>query len=127
MKTNIMVCVTRQKTCDRLIEYGNELLSAGKGELFIIHVARYNFKFLGNNNDSDALEYLYEKAFDYGANLIVVRSNDIVDTIMDFINKNKITHLVLGISYEAYDENNIIEILINKLDGKVQVITVPAK
>jgi hypothetical protein len=45
---NVMVCVTQQKTCDRLIQYGHEFLGDHKGELFIIHVAHQHIKFLGN-------------------------------------------------------------------------------
>lgn len=37
--SNVMVCVTQQKTCDRLIRYGSNLVKGAKGELFIIHVA----------------------------------------------------------------------------------------
>ncbi|NLM08135.1 MAG: universal stress protein UspA, partial [Clostridiales Family XIII bacterium] len=43
---NIMVCVTQQKTCERLIQYGHDLLDDADDELFIIHVAHYQFKFL---------------------------------------------------------------------------------
>ena len=93
---NVMVCVTQQKTCDRLIRYGNDILGDNKGELFIIHVAHYKFNFLGNTKEGEALEYLYEKALEYGANLTVVRSNDVLETLADLVKKNKITHIVVG-------------------------------
>ena len=71
---NVMVCVTQQKTCDRLIRYGHEVLDGQEGELFIIHVAPKDFKILGSSEEGEALDYLYGKAIEYGANLTVVRT-----------------------------------------------------
>ena len=65
---NVMVCVTQQKTCDRLIRYGHEVLDGQEGELFIIHVAPKDFKILGSSEEGEALDYLYGKAIEYGAN-----------------------------------------------------------
>jgi len=123
---NVMVCVTQQKTCDRLIQYGHELLSDAKGELFIIHVAHYQFKFLGNSKEGEALEYLYEKAMAYGAQLTVVRSNDVQDTLVDLVKKYKITHIILGQSGEVEESGNVVEQLSNRVKKQAQVIVVPA-
>lgn len=121
-----MVCVTQQKTCDRLIKQGHEFLGKETGELFIIHVAHYQFKFLNNSKEGDALEYLYEKALEYGANLTVVRSNDILQTLIDLVEKNKITHIILGQSGEMQPCSNLICKLESKIQGKAQVIIVPS-
>ena len=126
MVKNIMVCVTQQKTCDRLIKYGYDLLKDSKGELFIIHVAHYEFKFLGKSEEGAALDYLYERALEYGANLTVVRSNHVLDTLVDLADKNKISHLVLGQSGQAHDANNLIDLLEDRLNKKTEIIVVPA-
>lgn len=123
---NVMVCVTQQKTCDRLIQYGHELLKDTRGELFIIHVAHYQFKFLGNSKEGEALEYLYEKAMEYGAQLTVVRSNDVLDTLTDLVKKYKITNIVLGESGESTESNNLIEHLTDRIKKQAQVVVVPA-
>ncbi len=125
-KINVMVCVTQQRTCDRLINYGNSLLGSTKGELFIIHVAHYNFKFLGAPGDSDALEYLFEKAMGIGANLTVVRSNDVLQTLADLIAKNKITHVILGASNELWQEKSIVAQLRERVNDKVLIEAVPS-
>ncbi len=125
-KTNVMVCVTQQKTCDRLIKYGFDVLGDRQGELFIIHVAQHNFKFLGNEKDSDALEYLYEKARDYGANLTVIRSSDILETLVDQVVKHKITNIILGVSNEADQKNTLIEHLSERVKGKAVIEVLPA-
>ncbi|HPD89933.1 MAG: universal stress protein [Anaerovoracaceae bacterium] len=126
MSKNIMVCVTQQKTCDRLINYGFQLLEETKGELYIIHVAHYEFKFLGNTEEGEALDYLYEKALEYGANLTVVRSNHVLDTLIDLVEKNKIGHLVLGQSGESNDGNNMVSMLEERLSKKTEILVVPS-
>ncbi len=126
---NIMVCVTQQKTCERLIQFGHQLLNENKetepGELFIIHVAHYQFNFLGNNKESVALEYLYEKALEFGANLTVVRSNDVISTLADLIHKNKITHVVAGASGDAQSNSNMMTKLQDSISQSVELIIVP--
>ena len=126
MAKNIMVCVTQQKTCDRLIKYGYDLMKDTKGELFIIHVAHYEFKFLGNSQEGAALDYLYERALEYGANLTVVRSNHVLDTLVDLAEKNSISHLILGQSGQANDANNLVSLLEDRLSKKTEIIVVPA-
>jgi K+-sensing histidine kinase KdpD len=126
MKRNVMVCVTQQKTCDRLIRYGHDFVNEGKGELYIIHVAHYEFKFLGSSQEGEALEYLYQKALEYGANLTVVRSNHVLDTLVDLVKKNKISHVVLGESGEIKSESNIITQFENKIKGVAELIVIPA-
>ena len=127
MEKNVMVCVTQQRTCDRLIRYGYDLLSEDKDELFIIHVAHYEFKFLGSTKEGEALEYLYQKAMEYGANLTVVRSNHVLDTLVDLVIKNKISHVVLGESGEIKDEANIITQFQNRVKGIAELIVIPAR
>lgn len=122
-----MVCVTQQKTCERLIKYGYEFLGTDEGELFIIHVAHYQFKFLGKNEEGEALEYLYEKALEYGANLTVVRSNHVLDTLVELVKKNQITHVILGESGEVKVQNNLLELFQNKIQEVADVIVVPAR
>ena len=123
---NVMVCVTQQKTCDRLIQYGHDFLGSQKGELFIIHVAHYQIKFLGNSKEGEALEYLYEKALEYGANLTVVRSNDVLDTLSDLVAKNKITHVIVGESGEAQGKSNMVEQLRKRIEGKAEIVVIPS-
>ena len=125
MSKNVMVCVTQQKTCDRLIRYGHDFLGKDKGELFIIHVAHYQFKFLGNSQEGEALEYLYEKALEYGAQLTVVRSNNVLDTLVDLVKKYKISHIILGESGVSA-ESNVVQQHTRRVESQADVIVIPA-
>ncbi|MDO4552953.1 MAG: universal stress protein UspA [Bacillota bacterium] len=124
---NIMVCVTQQRSCDRLIRYGHGLVAEGKeNNLFIIHVAHYQFKFLGNTQEGEALEYLYEKALEYGAQLTVVRSNHVLDTLADLVKKYQITHIVLGESGETQTSSNVVELLRERVKDQAEVLEIPS-
>ncbi len=122
---NIMVCVTQQKTCERLIKRGAEKRDECSGELFVIHVAKEGWNFLGKPREGDALEYLFEKSKDYGANLTVVRSKDILETIKDLVEKNNIDLLILGQSYENNEEKNVVNILEKRLQNTVEIEIIP--
>lgn len=122
---NVMVCVTQQKTCDRLILRGHEILDGHQGELFIIHVAPKDFNFMGSTKEGEALDYLYEKAIDYGANLTVVRSNNILDTLVELVKKNQITHVVLGKPGQVKNEANLISRFGEKISQQAELIIVP--
>lgn len=125
MANHIMVCVTQQRTCDRLIQYGHEMSKEKKGDLFIIHVAHYQFKFLGNSMEGEALEYLYEKALEYGAQLTVVRSNNVLDTLVDLVHKYHITQIILGESGETLESNNLVQQLTEQVRKQAEVIVIP--
>ncbi len=126
MAQKVMVCVTQQKTCDRLIQYGHDLLDEDKDELFIIHVAHYQLNFLGNSKEGEALEYLYEKAFQYGAQLTVVRCNHVLDTLTDLVKQYKITQIVLGESGDSKEKDNLVQQLRTRVKKGVQVLVIPS-
>lgn len=106
MKRNIMVCVTQQKTCERLILKGNELIESADDKLYVIHVVNEKEKFLENCSDGEALEYLFQVSKKSGADLTVLRSKNILKTILDFARNNKVTHIIMGSSPEDKDFNS---------------------
>ena len=102
--TNVMVCVTQQKTCERLILNGYKLLQLENDKLSVVHVVNEKGMFLDNTNDGESLEYLFNVSKKVGADLTVLRSKDVMETIVDFAKDNEITHIVIG----ARPENDII-------------------
>lgn len=95
-KGNIMVCVTQQKTCERLIENGAKIKECVGSELYVLHVVRDNDKFLYNESEPDALQYLFDISKGVGAELTVLRSEDVVETLTGFAKDKKVGHIVLG-------------------------------
>ncbi len=95
-KTFVLVCVTQQKTCERLILNGYRLAEAKKGKLHVIHVVNEKEKFLESADDGEALEYLFGVSKKVGADLTVLRSKDILNTMTSFAEDNNITHIIMG-------------------------------
>ncbi|NLY82826.1 MAG: universal stress protein UspA [Clostridiales bacterium] len=123
---NIMVCVTKQKTCERLISYGEQLKSSDEDSLLIIHVSKSDEKFLGNSKESDALKYLYNIAMERGANLIVLKSDNVKDTLARQVEENNIHKIIVGASDKKQIEGNFIKELKDNLAEEVELIVVPA-
>lgn len=95
---NIMVCVTQQKNCERLILAGYEKATNDKDKLFVINVVNQEDTFLNTSNDGDALEYLFGVSNEVGANLTVIRAENVIGAMGNFAKRHKITHVVLGAS-----------------------------
>lgn len=125
MDNRILVCVTQQKTCERLIKKGAALRDELGGELFIIHVAMNGLNFLGNSKEGEALEYLFGISKSVGAELTVLRSGNIVKTITGFAKENRITNIIVGESNDVQN-NNIINELKHKLPS-VEFNVMPSK
>jgi len=92
---NVLVCVTRQKNCDRLIKYGADMIK-DQAELFILHMVHKDEKYLHVSNEGDALEYLFDIAKKHGAELSLQKVDDFQSKLNDFICKNKVKKIILG-------------------------------
>lgn len=124
MSYNIMVCVTQQKTCERLIKKAAEF-SNDSDSLFVIHVAKNNWSFLDNEKEGEALEYLFSISKSFGANLTVLRSDDIVNALVDYARENKIDILIMGDTKGDHTENHFYNALKNSLED-VEIHVVPS-
>lgn len=96
----VMVCVTGQKTCERLIREGARLAGEQGGSVQVVHVAMQNSAFLASGvaQEAEALEYLFRCAQSCNAEICVLRSNDALKTLAQFAQNNGITHIVLGVA-----------------------------
>lgn len=95
---NIMVCVTRQKTCDRLIARGDELHRQQGGAFHIVHCVQTGHNFLGNPYEGEALEYLFTAAQLAGADLSVLRAENVEDALVDYARQHGIGTIVMGMA-----------------------------
>ncbi len=120
---NVMICVTQQKTCARLIKAGTEIQKKLKGEIFVVHVAPIGWNILGNSKQGEALDYLFDISKTVGAHMTVLRSSDVVKSIIDFCEKHTINTILLGESGEKFTDGNIIAKL-KKQVGKNVVVSV---
>jgi len=121
---SILVCVTRQKACERLIRAAAELKKED-GDLYVIHVTKESWNFVDNARDGEALEYLFSLSKSYGADLTILNSDRIPETIAQFAEHYGIQLIVIG---EGPD--NSADSFKNRLsallaDTDIQIKTIP--
>lgn len=117
---NVMVCVTQQKTCERLIKVGLEL-GNDNSKLYVVHVAPKGLNILGNSEEGEALDYLFEISKDVGADMTVIRSSQVSKSIIEFCKRNDVNTIVFGESRENITGNNIIADVSRRLCNKVEI------
>lgn len=116
-----MVCVTVQRTCERLIREGAGL--AGQAGLSVVHVVKPGGGVLGTKDTPKALEYLFQISRTYGAEMDVVQADDVVGTLVDLARKNDVKYVVIGQTVER-GRTDIAAQLAARLPG-VQMHIVP--
>lgn len=122
---NILVCVTQQKTCERLIRKALDYRSQRTG-MHIIHVSKNSWNFLDNTREGEALEYLFSISKSIGANLTVLKSDDIVGAIEDYALDKKIDLIIMGQSPNDHHENNFYNNL-KSLLSNTEIMVIPNK
>ena len=96
-KGKIMVCVTKQRTCERLIQTGARMAKEMDiEELLVVHVLGKQDAILGNLMEADALDFLYEASKQVGAEMTVLRSEKVTDTLVNFAKEQQVSVVVLG-------------------------------
>lgn len=99
---NVLACVTKQKTCERLIEAASARKSSG-GSLHVLHVAKNSWNILDNSRESEALEYLFKVSKRHDAEMTMLRADNISETIAEFAKEHHINLIVLGESLNEQD------------------------
>lgn len=92
----VLVCVTGQKTCERLIQEGSSIAKQFDGKVSVVHVAAQGSAILGNHHEGEALEYLFRAADEVGADMTVLRTEDTMDTLVTFAREQQADCIVVG-------------------------------
>ena len=96
MAGHVLVCVTGQKTCEALIVEGARIANENEAELSVLHVVKPGASLLGNAQEGEALEYLFRIASEHNADMNMIRSDDIENTIARQVQKLGADVLVMG-------------------------------
>lgn len=100
---NVLACVTQQKSCERLIHKA-AMLKSENGSLYVIHVSKQKWNFLDNTKDGEAMEYLFSVSKSYGADLTVLNSDRVAETIAQFAQHYQIDLIVIGETPEGQSD-----------------------
>ena len=102
---SILVCVTGQMSCERLIVAGAEIARAENTPLNVLHVVRTGGSVLGFVNEPQALEYLLRVSMEHGADMLVRKADDVVNAIEAEAKAHGTTVIVAGraANYNGWD------------------------
>jgi len=93
-----MVCVTSQRSCDKLIARGIERAGAGDPPAFlhVVHCVETGRNFMNTPYEADAIEYLFTAAQLAGAELSLVRADNVDDALVNYAENHGIQLIILG-------------------------------
>ena len=121
-KDIVMVCVTRQRTCARLVECGEEIARARNLPLHIVHAVKTGENFLGNAVEGEALEYLFTAAQLAGGSLAMLRADDVEGTLETYAKAHKAAVLVLGASPSSAEDSFVSQIKRRLPEMQVEIV-----
>ena len=93
---HILVCVTEQVNCSRLIRKGRALADLQNARLTVLHVRTRQKTMMGNPDISTALNTLYADARAADADMEIIASPDVERTIAEYVQSHGVTHLIIG-------------------------------
>ena len=97
-QNRVLVCVTAQPECDRLIRKGRELADSLQAALLVLHVRTRQKTLMGSTDISSALNQLYAAARESDAEMEIISSAEVEKTIADYVKAQQITDIVIGAS-----------------------------
>ncbi|MBE6824496.1 MAG: hypothetical protein E7513_04035 [Ruminococcaceae bacterium] len=117
-KPSVLVCVTGQYDCDRLINVGYEKAERMDYDLHVlcVHTPISNVSFL-----SDEIEYLYQTAKTLGADMTIAFNHDAPHTTADFARKINAKAVITGMPCNR--ENGFVD-TVHDLLPKTQITMV---
>lgn len=114
-KAAVLVCVTGQRDCDRLIRVGKKIADECSASLQVLCVQSAA---AGFDTNCDELEYLRQTARDAKAEMSVYFHDDAPLMAVGFAKKIKASHIVTGMAEAPV--NGFIEI-VHKLLPRIQI------
>ncbi len=115
----IMVCVTPQKSCRRLIERGAARAKKEGGQFVVIYVNKKKDLNRELKEEKILLE-LFEFAKKQGGTVSILSGEKIYNTLADFAKNNRITRIIVGKSlrsvFEIQTHGEVINPLIKAVD-----------
>ena len=108
-RKGVMVCVTGQRSCERLIVHGVKRSEPDENgvrpPLFIVNCVLNGQKFMNSIDEADAIDYLFTCAQYAGAELTILRTDNVQQTLADFAHEHDVGVIILGAPGEQGEHN----------------------
>ncbi len=111
---NILICTEKKEDIDELINTGISFVKDEFDKAYLVNIGSYEMYYMNQTEEGEELDYIYRKALEFDMRVKVLRSNDVAKSLIDFIQENHITHVVM-------EKNKIIREL-NELKAKLTYI-----
>lgn len=92
---NVLVCITRKEAADKLIKYAEKFIRDENDKMYIVNIGSYEMYYLNKTEEDEDLDYLYEKALEQGADIKTIRSNNVVESLFNYVKLNEISQIVM--------------------------------
>jgi len=99
---SVLVCVTLQKNCEKLIRAGKRFADSEKLELYVISVVRPDDSAFLSDEEQEALNYLYQYSRDAGAEMLLLQDDDILGTVQKYAFRKKAICVVVGCGHDGH-------------------------
>lgn len=119
IKSRIMVCVTPQKSCRRLVERGAERAKETNGEFCVVYVNKNN-DISKDLKEHKILLELFNLAQKMGGSVSILVGKKISETLAEFAKENDITEIIVGKSLRSVLDVIIHGDVINPLKKQVE-------
>ena len=113
---SVLICVTGQRSCERLIVAGARIAREENVILNVLHVVRTDGSVLGFVNEPEALEYLLRVSVENGASMYVRRSDDVIGSI-EYAAKNENARVIVAGRAANYSGHDMLDELKLRLPG----------
>ena len=126
---DIMVCVTSQRSCDKLMARGTELAAeaGGGARLHVVHCVETGRKFMNAAFEADAIEYLFTAAQLAGAELSLLRAENVDDALVGYALEHDVNIIILGEGSAGVQPKDHIAIRLQRRLTNVRFDVVPSK
>lgn len=114
----ILVCVTVQRDCERLIRRGHQEAQAHALPLQVVHV-NTGKAMLGNPDAAEALNHLYALSREFDAEMNILHGSNVIDTLVQHAKQQNAQMIIMG-----SDRSGIVHTL-SMLLPHCQIITDP--
>ena len=123
-ENKVLVCVTEQAQCVRLISKGRALADARGAHLLVLHVRTRQKTMMGNPDISAALNQLYADARAADAEMEIIASPEVEKTICEYVRAQQAACLVIGES--PRDSRPTMREKLSACLPDVDIVTVPS-
>ena len=114
-----MACITRQRTCSRLVDKAADLAKDAGWGLIVAHAVHPGEAILGKPREAEAMEELFELAVQYGGEMAVLRDEDPMEALVNYALNHRVSLIVLGVS-PATAEMSFADRMRQRLPGRAE-------